>query len=68
MTLIDRLSKLEGPDREEVVTTLMDAAAIISCFVKPEQCCSRNDRVFSALDTHNRIAAILRAKEASNAE
>ena len=51
--------------REEMKAALLDAAAIISCFVKPEQCCSRDDRVFSALDTHNRIAALLRAKEAS---
>jgi len=117
MTLIDRLSKLDGPDREaellrlyqdekqradsmsddwvnfcnyigidldtqeavaeainvarhkdrreyeEMKDTLLDAAAIISCFVKPEQCCSRDDRVFSALDTHNRIANILKRKD-----
>lgn len=120
MTLIDRLSKLDGPDREaellrmyqeekrradsmsddwvnfcnyigidldtqeavaeainaarhkdreeykEMKATLLDAGAIISCFVKPEQCCSRGDQIFSALDTHNRIAALLRAKEAVN--
>lgn len=122
MTLIDRLSKLDGPDREaellrmyqdekqradsmsddwvnfcnyigidldtqevvaeainiarhkdhreyeEMKATLVDARAIISCFVKPEQCCSRGDHVFSALDTHNRIASLLRAKEARHGE
>jgi len=66
--LITRLSKLDAPEREEIVATLMDAAAIIACFVTPEKCCSRGDRVFSALDTHNRIAALLRAKEANHAE
>ena len=53
-------------DREEykeMKATLWDAGAIISCFVKPEQCCSNGNRVFSALDTHNRIANILKHKE-----
>lgn len=62
---IEALEAKLAADREEIVATLMDAAAIIACFVTPEKCCSRGDRVFSALNTHNRIAALLRAKEAS---